>query len=304
MENNQSQAGPPPDVRRRIQNSEGGPPPGVRRRLENNQNQAGSPPDWRRRIQNSEGGPPPNVRRRLENNQNQAGPPPDWRRRVQNAQGNQQGGPPPDSVRRRQGGDPGQAGPGEWRRRMQNAQSGSNRPPDVRRRIENAQGGRPNLRRGDGDRIRERRGPSQHYAQLRPRQHRYRDWNSVPRGRYFDRGYASVVGGFYNRHYRWWGEPGWRVPYRSWRIGYYLPRHVRYNPIPWALYHRLPPPPFGCRYVRYGNDILLIAISSLLVIDALVLIDHYDGYDDGYYDYYCDDYYGDCYYDDYYYDDY
>jgi Ni/Co efflux regulator RcnB len=104
-----------------------------------------------------------------------------------------------------------------------------------------------------------------------------------------------VIGRYYDRHYRWWGEPGWRPPYRPWRVGYAFPRHLHYYPVPYDLYRRLPPPPYGCRYVRYGDDILLISLATLLVIDAIILVDAYDGYDDGYY-YYDDDYYYDDYY--------
>ena len=58
---------------------------------------------------------------------------------------------------------------------------------------------------------------------------------------------------------------------------------MRYYDVPYGFYSYLPPPPYGCRYVYADGDILLIAVASLIVIDALLSVDDYDdGY--GYYD--------------------
>ena len=237
---------------------------------QNNEQQArrGPPPNFQGGGQGQGGGgPPPNFQG---NNQGGGGPPP-------NFQGRRHDGPPPNWARNNQG--PNHEGP----------------PPNWQGR----RGHPPGAGQGGDHRFGERhRGPSHRYAQLQPRHHNFRDWRHVPRGRYFDRGYAAQIGGYYGGYYRWWGEPGWRPPHRPWRIGYALPRYVRYDPVPYALYHRLPPPPYGCRYVRHGNDILLIVLGSLLVLDAIIQLDGYDGYNDGYYD---DGYYDGGYYDEGYY---
>ncbi|MDR0716290.1 MAG: RcnB family protein [Azoarcus sp.] len=56
---------------------------------------------------------------------------------------------------------------------------------------------------------------------------------------------------------------------RAWRRGYVLPRTITYYDVPHALLVELPPPPHGHRYVRVAGDILLIAIGTGMVIDAL-----------------------------------
>jgi hypothetical protein len=56
---------------------------------------------------------------------------------------------------------------------------------------------------------------------------------------------------------------------RRWVIGRPLPREVVYYDVPPALVVRLGRPPAGYRYVRAGADILLIAVGSLMVVDAI-----------------------------------
>lgn len=56
---------------------------------------------------------------------------------------------------------------------------------------------------------------------------------------------------------------------RKWRIGQPLPREVVYYDLPPAMIVRLGPPPAGARYVRIANDILLIAVGTGMVLDAL-----------------------------------
>lgn len=121
-------------------------------------------------------------------------------------------------------------------------------------------------RDGHGDRDRYNRWRSNHRDWDRPR---YRDWRQVHHGHYFDRGYALIVGGYWGHNYFWWGYDGWRRPHRPWRVGYILPYDLYWEPIPYDLYYRLPPAPYGCRYVLVGRDVLLIAVSTGLILDAL-----------------------------------
>lgn len=56
---------------------------------------------------------------------------------------------------------------------------------------------------------------------------------------------------------------------RKWRIGQPLPRDVVYYDLPPSVVVSLGPPPSGHRYVRVAGDILLAAIGTALVVDAL-----------------------------------
>ncbi len=107
----------------------------------------------------------------------------------------------------------------------------------------------------------------------RPRHH---DWRRIRHGYYFDHGYARILSRFYRRDYYWWSYDGWRRPHRDWRVGYVIPAWLWWEPLPWDLYYQLPPAPYGCRYIYADGDILLIAIASGIILDALL-------YDSGYY---------------------
>jgi len=56
---------------------------------------------------------------------------------------------------------------------------------------------------------------------------------------------------------------------RQWAIGRPLPADVVLYPVPLELQRRLGPPPAGYKYVRAASDILLIAIGTSMVIDAI-----------------------------------
>lgn len=56
---------------------------------------------------------------------------------------------------------------------------------------------------------------------------------------------------------------------KKWRIGRPLPRGVIYYDLPPPLVVELGVPPRGYRYVRIASDILLIAIGTGLVVDAI-----------------------------------
>ena len=56
---------------------------------------------------------------------------------------------------------------------------------------------------------------------------------------------------------------------KKWRVGQPLPRDVVYYELPPALVVELGPPPAGHRFVRVAADILLIAIGTGMVIDAV-----------------------------------
>ena len=56
---------------------------------------------------------------------------------------------------------------------------------------------------------------------------------------------------------------------KKWRMGHPLPREVVYYEVPRALVIQLPQPSPGHRYVRVAADILLIAVGTGMVIDAV-----------------------------------
>ncbi len=56
---------------------------------------------------------------------------------------------------------------------------------------------------------------------------------------------------------------------RKWSLGQPLPGGVVFYPVPQAVIVRIGPPPVGYRYVRVANDLLMIAIGSQMVVDAI-----------------------------------
>lgn len=61
---------------------------------------------------------------------------------------------------------------------------------------------------------------------------------------------------------------------RKWRRGYALPVDVRHYPLAPEVLVLLPPPPPRHRYVQVAGDILLIAIGTSMVVDAVEDILH------------------------------
>lgn len=56
---------------------------------------------------------------------------------------------------------------------------------------------------------------------------------------------------------------------RKWSVGQQLPRDVVYYSLPPTVVVQLGAPPQGHRYVRVAADILLIAIATQIVVDAI-----------------------------------
>lgn len=56
---------------------------------------------------------------------------------------------------------------------------------------------------------------------------------------------------------------------KKWAMGRPLPRDVVYYDLPHDLIVRLPAPPMGHRYVQVAGDVLLIAIGTSMVVDAV-----------------------------------
>ena len=56
---------------------------------------------------------------------------------------------------------------------------------------------------------------------------------------------------------------------KKWAMGRPMPHGMVYHDLPPDLIVRLPPPPPGHRYVQVAGDVLLIAIGSSMVVDAI-----------------------------------
>lgn len=98
-------------------------------------------------------------------------------------------------------------------------------------------------------------------------------------GAYFHSDKRSVVRDYYDHEFRSGHCPpglakkrnGCQPPgqAKKWRKGYPLPRDVVYYDLPEALIIQLGRPPAGHRYVRVGLDILMIAVGTSMVVDAI-----------------------------------
>lgn len=106
-----------------------------------------------------------------------------------------------------------------------------------------------------------------------------RDQGRKDRDRHFADAQRSAVRSYYESHYRDGRCPpglarknnGCMPPgqARKWSVGRQLPRDVIYYSLPQPVLVQLGPPPAGHRYVRVASDILLIAIGTGMVVDAI-----------------------------------
>lgn len=97
--------------------------------------------------------------------------------------------------------------------------------------------------------------------------------------RHFQPQQHVVVREYYAEHYRGRSCPpglakknnGCMPPgqAKKWKVGYPLPREVIYYSVPEPLVIQIGPPPSGHRYVRVAGDILMIAVGTGLVVDAI-----------------------------------
>lgn len=56
---------------------------------------------------------------------------------------------------------------------------------------------------------------------------------------------------------------------KKWAVGQPLPRDVVYYPVPQSVVVQLGIPPAGHKYVRVAGDILLIAVGTSMIVDAM-----------------------------------
>jgi Ni/Co efflux regulator RcnB len=56
---------------------------------------------------------------------------------------------------------------------------------------------------------------------------------------------------------------------KKWNVGKRLPAGVIYHTVPQPLVTQIGAPPAGYRYIRVGNDILMISSGTGVIIDAI-----------------------------------
>ena len=56
---------------------------------------------------------------------------------------------------------------------------------------------------------------------------------------------------------------------RTWAVGQPVPRNVVFYSVPQPVMVQLPPAPYGYRYARLGNDIVLVQQQNNLIVDII-----------------------------------
>ncbi|HQX58220.1 MAG: hypothetical protein KBF63_06000 [Rhodoferax sp.] len=118
-----------------------------------------------------------------------------------------------------------------------------------------------------------------HHDKSKKAKHSQTDHARVPVGGYFVEHQRVVVTTYYGQQRKAGHCPpglakknnGCLPPgqARKWQMGQPLPSGVVYYPVPQAVVIQMGPPPAGYRYVRVANDLLLIAVGTQLVVDAI-----------------------------------
>ncbi|SHO51943.1 RcnB family protein [Desulfopila aestuarii] len=96
---------------------------------------------------------------------------------------------------------------------------------------------------------------------------------------YFTDKHRNVIRNYYREEYRSGHCPpglakknnGCMPPgqAKKWRLGYPVPHDVVVYDLPTTIIRQLGPPPAGHRYVRVASDILMIAVGTGLIVDAV-----------------------------------
>lgn len=107
---------------------------------------------------------------------------------------------------------------------------------------------------------------------------RGRDGHTERRG-HFEERHTVIVREYYSEQFRSGRCPPGLAKKRNgcmppgqakkWKVGRPLAREVIYYEVPQRLVMQIGPPPRGHRYVRVSSDILMIAIGTGMVVDAI-----------------------------------
>ena len=108
---------------------------------------------------------------------------------------------------------------------------------------------------------------------------RDKDRRSVKKLSYFEDRHRVIVREYYGEQYQSGRCPpglakkhnGCMPPgqAKKWQLGRPLPRDLIFYEVPQPVVARIGPPPSGYRYVRVAADILMIAIGTGMVVDAI-----------------------------------
>jgi Ni/Co efflux regulator RcnB len=103
--------------------------------------------------------------------------------------------------------------------------------------------------------------------------------DAADRRGHFETRHREIVREYYTEQFRGGGCPPGLAKKRNgcmppgqakkWRLGRPLPREVIFYGVPHSLVVEIGLPPSGYRYVRVASDILMIAIGTGMVVDAI-----------------------------------
>jgi len=119
----------------------------------------------------------------------------------------------------------------------------------------------------------------QKHSQVEKQKHHKGERAQLPIGSYFVAGQRTDVVHYYDQQRKAGRCPpglakknnGCMPPgqAKKWTLGQPLPGSVVFHTVPQAVIVKIGPPPAGHRYVRVANDLLLIAIGTQMVVDAI-----------------------------------
>jgi Ni/Co efflux regulator RcnB len=107
-----------------------------------------------------------------------------------------------------------------------------------------------------------------------------REREDVKVGAYFDDRHREAARAYYSEHYSHAKNcpPGLAKKNngcmppgqaRKWAVGEPVPRGVTIYSVPQPVLLQLPPPPYGYRYARIGNDIVLVQSRNNVIVDII-----------------------------------
>jgi len=119
------------------------------------------------------------------------------------------------------------------------------------------------------------------HAQKEQRKAEKREREDIKVGAYFNDQQRSQVRQYYVQHYGHGKScpPGLAKKNngcmppgqaRRWDVGQPVPRGVAVYSVPQPVLVQLPPAPYGYRYARLGNDIVLVQQQNNLIVDIIV----------------------------------
>jgi len=122
---------------------------------------------------------------------------------------------------------------------------------------------------------------AQKQAEKADKRARKQEREDVKVGAYFNDHHREAARSYYHEHY----SNGRNCPpglakknngclppgqAKKWAVGQPIPRGVTVYSVPQPVIVQLPPPPYGYRYARLGNGIVLVQSQNNLIVDIIV----------------------------------